>query len=1133
MKKKNLISILIFFVFKINAQINVDSTFIYFNQKKYEKAINYCTKKSDYFLLYRLGSDLFQTKDYNNSLPFFLKTLQLGQTTLSEKSNYNLLNVIGHNYQNINDNENAQKFYNSAFLLNKKINGELHESNIKDLLNLIAVFDLSKKYNESTECYLKILQIREKNNGINNKEYTRTLYNIGWAYVDQKLYDVAEIYFLKALEIDSKITEKNSNDYSTSLKHFFVFYKSHKVDYEKAENYIREIIRIKLNKFGEDSNDYLESYEMLGFLFEDQNKYDNALIIFNEVLQKRKLYKNKSYIVTLNSIVRINCKIDNSKDYDFLENLCKKYLVETENILGKNDQFYLLGLSYIASLYRHNDLFYLAEKKYKEIIDIKKNILNEDLNLLYPTYELLANVYVDEGNYQLAESILQFVLNKKIDINVPKNEIAKTYNSLAIVYMKEFKYDLALSNYLTAINIIEKYYTEERHDFGTYLNNLGLLYIKLNKYEEAEFYLLKSLKINEKVSGKSGKSYLLACSNLASVYQRMNKCKDAEKYSLESINNCQNKNSNDYKSRFLNLATIYECLNDLNNEKKYLIKSSSFFINDIALINYNYTSIQQELMLYNIINSKNFPLSFLKRNPNQNEIIEVAFNEELLLKNMSINNQKRVENSINKSNNNDLKLAYEEFINNKKKITKYKEITFKNEQKEFEELILKTEKLEKYIIERSSDFNKNKKSISSKTESIQNKIKTNEIVIDIVDFKYKENNIKSDKKFYSAFIISKGNKTIKFIDLFEESQLAILLERNDNQPDSTRIDKQYIVNQISELILKPLEEELKGISTIYLSLSGLTHQINFAALPIDNNQTLGQKFNIHILNSPGELIDYAASTFKHTKTIDFILYGNIDYDKRNYISKVDLLTQEENIVTIDEGIKSLQTRSGISNFGYLSGTKNEINTIEILAQKNNYQSKIIDDREATEESIKGLDGRTAPFVLHLATHGFFFPDPIKEIPNENILIEGKSKVFKTSDDPMMRSGLVFSGANKSWGKVNENLPGDDGILTASEISNLDLSACELVVLSACETGLGEVKGSEGVFGLQRAFKMAGVKNIIMSLWKVPDIQTAELFDIFYSDCFAGKTIHEAFQSAQSQMKAKYSPYYWAGFVLLE
>jgi CHAT domain-containing protein len=134
---------------------------------------------------------------------------------------------------------------------------------------------------------------------------------------------------------------------------------------------------------------------------------------------------------------------------------------------------------------------------------------------------------------------------------------------------------------------------------------------------------------------------------------------------------------------------------------------------------------------------------------------------------------------------------------------------------------------------------------------------------------------------------------------------------------------------------------------------------------------------------------------------------------------------------------------------------------------------------------------------------------------------------------MMRSGLILAGANKNLKKSSEGDSIEDGILTASEISNLDLSACQLVVLSACETGLGTINGSEGVFGLQRAFKMAGVKNIIMSLWKVPDAQTAELFSVFYSKCLAGKSIHEAFQIAQAEMRVKYSPYYWAGFVLLE
>jgi CHAT domain-containing protein len=177
--------------------------------------------------------------------------------------------------------------------------------------------------------------------------------------------------------------------------------------------------------------------------------------------------------------------------------------------------------------------------------------------------------------------------------------------------------------------------------------------------------------------------------------------------------------------------------------------------------------------------------------------------------------------------------------------------------------------------------------------------------------------------------------------------------------------------------------------------------------------------------------------------------------------------------------------------------------------------------------------------LHLATHGFFFPDPKKELPDVDRMLMtidsqfSKKNVYKASDDPMLRSGLLFSGANKYSGKAQENTITDNGILTASEISNLDLRACELVVMSACDTGLGDIKGSEGVFGLQRAFKMAGVKNMIMSLWQVPDKETSELFTEFYKLTFEGKSIHQAFKLAQLKMKEKYDPYYWAGFVLLE
>ena len=142
--------------------------------------------------------------------------------------------------------------------------------------------------------------------------------------------------------------------------------------------------------------------------------------------------------------------------------------------------------------------------------------------------------------------------------------------------------------------------------------------------------------------------------------------------------------------------------------------------------------------------------------------------------------------------------------------------------------------------------------------------------------------------------------------------------------------------------------------------------------------------------------------------------------------------------------------------------------------------------------------------------------------------------MKSSEQPLIRSGLILAGGNFAWKHGRTLQTGEeDGILTAYEISQMDLSTTELAVLSACETGLGELRGYEGVYGLQRAFKLAGARYLLMSLWQVPDFQTQELMTTFYNYWLKGKTIEQAFARAQADMRKKYSPYYWAAFVLVE
>ena len=521
--------------------------------------------------------------------------------------------------------------------------------------------------------------------------------------------------------------------------------------------------------------------------------------------------------------------------------------------------------------------------------------------------------------------------------------------------------------------------------------------------------------------------------------------------------------------------------------------------------------------------------SYIQNHTNQYPSLNIAIYEnQLLLKNLSIRNQQRIKTTIEKNGDATVKQKYQQFLDNKRYITKIEELSAAQRPAAYNQLKAETESLEKELTRLSATFSEAKKSLSVSWKEIQEQLKPNEVVIDLVSFNY-YNNKWTDSIMYGAFVIKKDSKFPKFINLFEEKQLSVLLNRNSKAHDSIQskiINKQYSDKEISDLFYKPLEAELKNGNTIYLAPSGLAHQINFKALPINDNQTLGEKFKVILLGTTAALIDYKPTAFNKTNDFEMILYGGIDYNKKEV---------EVNKETYPNVLNDLATRSGITEFNYLPGTNEEVNKINKEAISYNLKTTIKTESAATEESVKKLSGKANPFILHLATHGFFFENIKQELSDfdKNIPEEAKKRIYLTSEDPMMRSGLLLAGANNSWRKTNNETNTDDGILTAKEIANLDLGSCKLVVLSACETGLGQINGSEGVFGLQRAFKMAGVQNIIMSLWKVPDAQTAELFEIFYTECFNGKSITDAFQLAQSKMEAKCRPYFWAGFVLLE
>lgn len=921
-----------------------------------------------------------------------------------------------------------------------------------------------------------------------------------------------------------------------------------------------DIIKNKLNLLSVKSNNGVMYYQ-IGDFFLAKNKFEEALFLANiesgisnlEIAIIKKLTARN--LKELQEFSKASVLINESLDYfklkknenpgDYADALrvlgdihksngeifkAISVLKESSSIFKKvfgENEFYSASLNSLGNCYFLIEDYNNAEICFTKSIEIYKKIRYGSTDYAL-SLASLADVHIVKKQYLIAEDLL-FKANeilKSDNLNIAKQIVI--YNKLGYLYIVAEMFDDAELIIKTNVDLIKKVYGLKHSNLISNENNLAYVYFKKKKYEEAKEIYLEILNKNSQLEYKE----FSTINNLALIYTELNNINEAEKLYIDAIKKIEKSIFNNSKNHFTlleNCILFYLKYDKADLAKKYFIKYITISNNSI----YKFISFFTENDIINYINYENQSLylknSFLFLKPNSYpEINTASYDNQLLLKNLTLRNQQRIKNSIAQSNNTELKEKYEQFIANKRYLTKQEELPLLERASNYETIKNTTENFEKDITRLSSDFADAKKTLAISWQDIQQKLKPNEVVIDLVSYKY-YNKKWTDSIMYGAFVFTKNSKFPKYIHLFEEKELLNITSASFSSQDPKATFNALYANQsLTNLFLTPFKKELDHATTIYITPSGLTHQLNFEALPLENNLTLGKKYTLHVLNAASELINMKSTSISGIPNLECFLYGGIDFDKLEFNAEAtaDISSEQQTMLENEQ-------RSGIKEFGYLKGTKQEVEQIATKTKAANFVTHLLQDRNATEESLKQLDGYKKPFVLHLATHGFFFPNAIKEEKNEAFNFEQKKNYYRASEDPMLRSGLVFAGANKTWAQKNTSLQKDDGIVTAKEISELDLSQCQLVVLSACETGLGTINGSEGVFGLQRAFKMAGVKNIIMSLWKVPDAQTAELFDIFYDAILIGKSIKEAFVNAQNQMQMKYEPYYWAGFILLE
>lgn len=354
------------------------------------------------------------------------------------------------------------------------------------------------------------------------------------------------------------------------------------------------------------------------------------------------------------------------------------------------------------------------------------------------------------------------------------------------------------------------------------------------------------------------------------------------------------------------------------------------------------------------------------------------------------------------------------------------------------------------------------------------------------------------KLHYAAMVLTREKEHPVFVDLFDEDELA---EVYSLQPKSYE-SKAGIL--LYENIWGKLDSLIAGKEHVYFSPMGMLNLINIEMLSDSNNITALEKYKLHRVSSTRQILK-PQRTAGSTNAISF---GGIDYEG------------------IAEAIvDNFNTRG---NWNYLKNTLSEVRQIERTINGSGGEITTFIGSRATEREFKSLDGTEAN-ILHIASHGFYVP-----MSNwDAIPYYSKSKYTKNIKEELFYSGLVMSGGDKSWTDSIFEADKNDGILTSYEISKVDLHNVELVVLSACETGLGE-DFYDGIFGLQRAFKKAGVKSILMSLWNIDDKATSDYMDCFYRFLVSGFSRHESYRRTVIEMKNKYQdPYYWASFVLLD
>jgi len=1009
-------------------------------------------------------------------------------------------------------------------------------------LTIVTIFTLAQLYEalgrleEAEQQLLLVVSLYEQSFDAGELDKVNAKESLASVYMAQGKFQKAEKLFLEALNTKKGLLGDIDPETALTMASLAELYRQMGL-YGRADELFRDAIQIYQKLQGDQDPGLYTMLANQARLFENQGLFEQAEAAYTKVWQfdlKTLGEKHPNTIANLNNLAGIYRK---QGLFRKAEKALKKVLSDYKSTFGDKNPETVVATNNLALLYENQGLYDQAEPLFKTALNLSKGVLGESHPRTLAIMNNLALLFESQGIFKKAEPLYinTIELNRKIKGAEHPDTIA-SLNNLAYLYLLQNEFNEAEKLFEDVLQIWEVQLGEQHQKTLKALNNLARVKRQLGRYEEAERMFKKALGLRRQTLGENHPDAIRSMIDTAGLYISQKKLSEAEEMNVEALQRAQNTlgDKHPYSLEALNqLASIYESSRKL--DKALEIRTSGFehrseFFDRVLWVT-GENARQSYITLHKP--EQDAYIALLSK-INKPETARLTLNVSLQRKGLLLKIASEIQKVVELADAPHLS-GLANRLNKARK--DFAALTLAGPSGETaEEFQKKLLKLENEIDDIQAKLGRASRMYQDTTRKIAvdevlEALDENDVLIDFIAYKDK-----TDRMI--AIVVQKDPQKKPRIDLVPLGRIvalrhAVSIYRTAIQDEGVELDElEETGKEVFDAVWKPLEPFLGKKSSIYLVPDSVLHLLPFDAMIDEDGKYLLETKDLKILSSARDLV--VASLTPNNG--ELMIVAGPDYD-------IEYLKDEKKTILerrrrrasrgIAAGLRLASVGMRSLSFSRLRGAELEGKTIKTVSDRKNKASVMHTLKRAEEQRLREL--KKAPLMLHIATHGFFLSTDESLIKRLLSLQRGATnRLPPPGDNPLLRAGLAFAGVNKNAPFLGDIDTDNDGVLTALEVLELKLIGTQLVVLSACETGVGEIHAGEGVYGLRRAFQEAGVNSVLNSLWPVSDEGTRRLMTGFYTRLLDGLPSRVALKKTQlALLKSEWDhPYYWAAFVMV-